>query len=729
MALQGHQEGMDHRTTKGPCEAKGGASSLLSWLRVTLDDGRAWMPIRGFRLAQTYRGGELPRTEFLSSGSTQSVRARHAFSAAALQVYARDSTQAFVTFLEEQGLGCHTPVLSCVPTPSQWPTSSLAAMLAFFEQGGLPLLRVDVETTDFSAQRFLTSLATAARTDNGRVVVFGTSVHHILVARALAAHRTHNKAQTKAQTNNPLSDVKKLLVVDTGGTKGRTESYSQKEFLALLRTCYEPLCETLVLGSEYGMCELASQAYAVLPEGLFTCNPGLKACAVDLRQRRILPPGEVGFLAFEDARNTESETLVVTEDLGWVDPQGRFKLLGRAPDATLKGCSLNVKSGFLFDARRAQGALAHTPPRAQPSAPGHTPSAWSAARIENRLRTMGVSSFLLEDLRPALQSVEAHWPQVLKQRAASGATALSTHTKAPSLCVVSSANVPVVFLYPMVHAWALGCEQFDLKLPSLRPDDALATRVRGLQEALVDTIAPLFEGMSVSKSSHIDFEGEPHPLQRYLVFGTDSTCSLFEKQFGKKVAALGDVTNALDLCSHTWPHASSELAEACLRFFGRGCLTPVAAFVDSTFDANTFAEQLSRQFLERLRKEGSDAEKLANSMHAQDVLEICYLIAQAGHANPRACLHEKAAAWVVDLRDAPQHFHFQNMPWTLGGSGLVFLLPSWAREVCLTRQEGQEGKMEDNKGGAPLSLFPTNPGVMEPHLSEAWQSRLKRLFS
>ncbi|MCA2959036.1 MAG: hypothetical protein IOD12_02205 [Silvanigrellales bacterium] len=711
MALQGSRDGLEHRTTKRPDEAKGGHSSTsLSWLRVTLDDGRAWMPIRGFRLAQTYCGNDLPRTEFLSSGSTQAVRARHAFSADALKVYACDATKAFVSFLESAGFHRQSPLVSLVPPPAAWPTSSLAAMLAFFAQEGLPLVRLDVESHDASPSALLSLLNSLAQHDEGRVVVFGTSVHHILVARALAS--------PLFDAREHFTPVKKLLVIDTGGTKGRTEAFSKPDFLALLRSTYEPLCESLVLGSEYGMCELASQAYALFPEEqdsseasntalqdgtstrlTFTCNAGLQVSAVDLRQRRILPAGEVGFLAFEDQRNGESERLVVTEDLGRVDSAGRFELLGRAPDATLKGCSLNVKTGFLFGSAERSNSHFHT----SPSLP------FEAAKILESLHAKGVSAGLREDLKAALQSVEEHWPAVVKLRA----SVVDAQKGAPSLCVVSSANVPVVFLYPLVHAWSLGCERFDLKLPSLREDDSLSARVRFLQGALLEIIAPCFEGMLISTSSSLDSFDVSNPARRYLVFGTDATCSVFESRFGKRVSALGEVVNALDLADTLPSAAACLLSQACQRFFGRGCLTPVAAFVCEGFDAGAFAEELSAGFLERLTSEGPEVETQVNWMHAQDMLEIRYLLAQAGHANPASCLREEAAAWVVDLRDVPAHFDFEKLPWSLGGSGLVFLLPEKAKPAC----------------SGLLSVFPPNPGLYDPHLGEAWRSRLERLFA
>ncbi len=49
------------------------------------------------------------------------------------------------------------------------------------------------------------------------------------------------------------------IVIETGGTKGKTRSVTREELYTLISNCFSVDRNHIV--SEYGMCELASQAY------------------------------------------------------------------------------------------------------------------------------------------------------------------------------------------------------------------------------------------------------------------------------------------------------------------------------------------------------------------------------------------------------------------------------------------------------------------------------------
>jgi hypothetical protein len=53
-------------------------------------------------------------------------------------------------------------------------------------------------------------------------------------------------------------------------------------------------------------------------------------------------PGEEGLLAIFDLANLGSALHLLTEDLAVAEGEG-FRLLGRAPGAQLRGCSLTVE--------------------------------------------------------------------------------------------------------------------------------------------------------------------------------------------------------------------------------------------------------------------------------------------------------------------------------------------------------------------------------------------------
>jgi hypothetical protein len=55
-----------------------------------------------------------------------------------------------------------------------------------------------------------------------------------------------------------------------------------------------------------------------------------------------VPPGESGLIAVFDLANLSSSIHLLTEDLGRLEAGG-LRLLGRAPGADLRGCSLTVE--------------------------------------------------------------------------------------------------------------------------------------------------------------------------------------------------------------------------------------------------------------------------------------------------------------------------------------------------------------------------------------------------
>lgn len=140
-------------------------------------------------------------------------------------------------------------------------------------------------------------------------------------------------------------------IVDTGGYKGRTRELDRRELLELIRQRLgvEPAwCE-----NEYGMSELSSQAW------LGTVATALGRRCADPQSPRWMPAwmrievvdpatldavadGEQGLLVVHDLANGWSCGAVRTEDLA-IRRGASFELVGRAPGAQLKGCSLRLE--------------------------------------------------------------------------------------------------------------------------------------------------------------------------------------------------------------------------------------------------------------------------------------------------------------------------------------------------------------------------------------------------
>jgi hypothetical protein len=93
--------------------------------------------------------------------------------------------------------------------------------------------------------------------------------------------------------------------------------------------------------SEYGMCELSSQAYdnGQAQRSVFQFPPWARFRVVSPENGRVLPEGEPGILQVFDLANVRSVFAVQTEDLA-VSTRNGFELLGRLPQAQPRGCSL-----------------------------------------------------------------------------------------------------------------------------------------------------------------------------------------------------------------------------------------------------------------------------------------------------------------------------------------------------------------------------------------------------
>lgn len=121
-------------------------------------------------------------------------------------------------------------------------------------------------------------------------------------------------------------------ILTTGGFKGRAH---QLEAEALI----DAAARVAPVLLEYGMTELSSQLWAHAGEP-YSAPPWLRVQPVDPGTGAPVAPGEVGQLRFLDLCNLDGTVHIETLDQGRLLPDGRLELLGRLPDAPLRGCSL-----------------------------------------------------------------------------------------------------------------------------------------------------------------------------------------------------------------------------------------------------------------------------------------------------------------------------------------------------------------------------------------------------
>jgi hypothetical protein len=144
-----------------------------------------------------------------------------------------------------------------------------------------------------------------------------------------------------------LSLPKGSRIMDTGGFKNRAREVARDELLHFYEDVLGvPPCRVV---GEYGMTEMCSQFYETTlcdsfagkaaAERLYEGPPWVRTRVLDPDTLEPVPDGREGLLAHLDLANAWSVCSIVTEDLGMTAGAG-FRLLGRAQEAELRGCSL-----------------------------------------------------------------------------------------------------------------------------------------------------------------------------------------------------------------------------------------------------------------------------------------------------------------------------------------------------------------------------------------------------
>lgn len=132
--------------------------------------------------------------------------------------------------------------------------------------------------------------------------------------------------------------LESLLVMETGGMKGRRRELIRSELHELLQRGFG----VSAIHSEYGMTELLSQAYS-RGEGFFRAAPTLGVYMRDVTDPlSLVEVGRSGLIQLVDLANIDTCSFILTEDLGRQHPDGTFEVLGRVDSSDIRGCNLMV---------------------------------------------------------------------------------------------------------------------------------------------------------------------------------------------------------------------------------------------------------------------------------------------------------------------------------------------------------------------------------------------------
>ncbi|PHN95320.1 acyl transferase [Maribacter sp. 6B07] len=133
-------------------------------------------------------------------------------------------------------------------------------------------------------------------------------------------------------------DLKNAVVMETGGMKGRRKEIVRQELHELLSKGFG----VPHIHSEYGMTELLSQAYSK-GNGVFDCPSWMKILVRDTEDPlTYLKNGKSGGINVIDLANINSCSFIATQDLGKINHDGTFEIIGRFDNSDVRGCNLMV---------------------------------------------------------------------------------------------------------------------------------------------------------------------------------------------------------------------------------------------------------------------------------------------------------------------------------------------------------------------------------------------------
>ncbi len=377
------------------------------------------------------------------------------------------------------------------------------------------------------------------------------------------------------------------VVMTTGGFKGRTREVSRSE---LYEACQRLLRPAAVVG-EYGMTELSSQLYEGLvpgaelqgPDGIYLEPPSLRVYPLDPITLSPVNAGQPGLACFVDLANVDSAVCVLTQDLV-VREAGGIRLLGRAPRAPLRGCSLAAES------------LSLPPPSAKSLAPTAQSKAAAGGSLEPVRRLISAARILADAETPAgrrlrsrllectglsPQGVELGLTQALETEASDEqlVALCGAAPEASRVWVQLSANVFVAALRAIAVAVASGAEV--LVRPSRR-DPALA-------EALSELLFP-------DAPFRLVDEVCPQPGDHVYAYGSDQTMAALRESLpaGCVLHPHGAGFGAVAVYPGADLSATARgIAADVVLFDQQGCLSPRVVFVDSGCDAAALTDALA----------------------------------------------------------------------------------------------------------------------------------------
>jgi hypothetical protein len=315
---------------RGYCVARGATPDAVArWEDVPPVPTSAFKRLR----LLSVEAGRAPEAVFRTSGTSRGTERRGEHAVASLALY----RAALLPPLRAHVLaGARPRLLSLVPSVGDAPESSLSRMVAALAD------ELDAGATGWFARadgsQLHGALLSAARSavDERAPVLVATTAFALV-------HWLDELARSGVRLELPEGS----RLMETGGFKGRARAVDREELYAAVEERLGIPSASVV--NEYGMTEMLSQFYepvlsrppapAALGDRFHVAPPWVRTRVLDPATLAPAAPGAAGLLCHFDLANAGSAACVLTEDMGVAVPGG-FRLLGRAPGAEPRGCSL-----------------------------------------------------------------------------------------------------------------------------------------------------------------------------------------------------------------------------------------------------------------------------------------------------------------------------------------------------------------------------------------------------
>ena len=269
-----------------------------------------FMPISLFREREIKTGTWKEECVFKSSGTTNENRSRHYVDD--LNFYEKVSLSIF-----EQFYGNVTVYVFLALLPS-YQEQGLSSLIHMVQHLILKSGNADSGFYLHNPDELIQKLNSLRINNDKKVILWGVTYALLDFAKQNGSNFEH------------------VIVLETGGMKGKREEKTRNEVHEMLRNGFG----VKYIHSEYGMTELLSQSYSS-GNGLFKCPSWMR-----IFLREINDPLSIdnelsyGGVNIIDLANVHSCAFLESADLGRVHSDGSFEIIGRLDNSDARGCNL-----------------------------------------------------------------------------------------------------------------------------------------------------------------------------------------------------------------------------------------------------------------------------------------------------------------------------------------------------------------------------------------------------